>query len=622
VGPDRFERGTADFTPYEDDVTPFEDQGAAELPIGVPGDVFPMDEAFDPFEVEGTSSGEAMEETPPPEETMMGGETHPPDRVAEDTHSEADERDPPRKAWPRIDAPEHVVEEQAFEVVIGLRPNPDPNIAGDPLTRPPGQRGPYDLEVHLVADGCRLAPDADGEASQRWRRTLRVTADAPYPTTTYRLIAEAANAPFRAEKLDVYFAVGHQTIGQAFRAFIVRKPAEDVSEAPQVPPPAGAHLSVPARPQPVDLEVRIAYAEQRHRLRWTFETPHAGIELPDEVPPTGIGTNAEAYAQDLIANIEAQKNPSGMRLELGGLGITIRDLMPGAFWRILTAVQERVATERPDDRPTLLLLTQEPFIPWELATCPPAALVDETSNGLAQLAMQYTVGRWVLGPMDALDAETYPPEAHAVSALAAVSGTYDHSRWEDLEEAKAETAALADAYGAVSVAADLPSVLRLCQEGDPHVDVMHFAVHGRYAPGQKGRGLVLVDDDDVFYLSDRMIRGFQLRTRPVVFLNACQVGSGAEELGTYAGMAAAFLRAGAAAVIAPLWAVNDRVARELALTFYDEIAGGTPASDALRDARRRVSESAAPDASASVLATPFAYQFFGHPRLSLDWNPN
>ena len=52
---------------------------------------------------------------------------------------------------------------------------------------------------------------------------------------------------------------------------------------------------------------------------------------------------------------------------------------------------------------------------------------------------------------------------------------------------------------------------------------------------------------------------------PFVFLNACQVGSAGEMLGSYNGIAEAFLQAGATAVVAPLWNVDDTIAQKIAL---------------------------------------------------------
>ena len=76
-------------------------------------------------------------------------------------------------------------------------------------------------------------------------------------------------------------------------------------------------------------------------------------------------------------------------------------------------------------------------------------------------------------------------------------------------------------------------------------------------------------------------------------------------------MAEAFLHAGAAAVIAPLWSIDDAAAKELALRFYKRVFedGVTPAA-VLRDER---SAYAGPGGDGA--ATRLAYQYFGHPGL-------
>ena len=92
--------------------------------------------------------------------------------------------DPPREAYARLDAPEAVVAEETFELVVGLAPEPMPGVVGGPLVRPPSSVGPYTLVVQVVADGFALA------AGDNWRRELPVTVDAPYPTVRYHLARE------------------------------------------------------------------------------------------------------------------------------------------------------------------------------------------------------------------------------------------------------------------------------------------------------------------------------------------------------------------------------------------------------------------------------------------------
>ena len=103
---------------------------------------------------------------------------------------------------------------------------------------------------------------------------------------------------------------------------------------------------------------------------------------------------------------------------------------------------------------------------------------------------------------------------------------------------------------------------------------------------------------------------------PLVFLNACQVGAAREVLGDYAGMAEAFLHAGASAVIAPLWTIDDGAAKTLALSLlqvrlrHGRATRRNPAGEEPREMRTPYERS-----PPSLVC--LSYQFFGHPRYRL-----
>lgn len=537
-----------------------------------------------------------------PEESAP--ETAPPDAGT----ATAEPPDPPRRAFPRLDAPEAVAAGTEFDLVVGLAAAPSVGVVGDAIERPAGQRGPYTLTVQVVAEGFRLR---DGET---WTRALPVTAEVPYPEATYHLTPEEdageSLAPVRAESLRALYSIEGQTVGMAFRPVAVVREAALLGTASVPAPEAGHSIAVPARPDAADLEVRILYDENRDYLLWTFSSRHADLDLPDEAARTHIGDTPEAFAQGLIREIE-EADAAALDLQLRGTGGSIADNMPPTFPALLREAARR--TDDPHGRPSVLLLSQEPHVPWELA------LVDPPLDGAAppHLSFQARVGRWVFDP----DRPPDPPHAHGVRRLAAVSGTYDHPTWKDLAEARAEADALRTTYHAKAVPADFASVRRLCEQGEPPADLLHFAVHGKYAPGLSRRGLVLVDQPKERYLTDVMVRAFRLKQAPFVFLNACQVGTSNEVLGDYAGLAQAFIRAGASGVIAPLWAVHDGTARALALRFYAALARGTPPAEALRQARLEEAAAQSASGSAARAATPFAYQFFGHPALLFDWQP-
>jgi CHAT domain-containing protein len=193
--------------------------------------------------------------------------------------------------------------------------------------------------------------------------------------------------------------------------------------------------------------------------------------------------------------------------------------------------------------------------------------------------------------------------------LAVVWGVYHpNPAWPRLFDAEQEAADLAKTYKTTPVDARSAPVQRLL-EGDPKADLLHFAVHGQYDPQGQIDGVVLIDGA----LSPNQVTGSELGGTPFVFLNACQVGAANEVLGDYAGMADAFLKAGAAAVIAPLWSIDDVLARELALQFYKKALNGESPASVMRSERTAFLKASEPTSS-----TYLAYQFYGHPRMTLD----
>jgi hypothetical protein len=376
--------------------------------------------------------------------------------------------------------------------------------------------------------------------------------------------------------------------------------SEDLVRQAEVAPQApGTDISIPTDQVPADLTVRIIHgqSESDGRLLWTFETPHRDVELPDAPIPSDIGTHPDTFTRKLIEQVALYEGRPGLYQYLVGVGRTVGDQMPDEFWSLLASVAER-ARGRP---PMVLILSEEPYVPWELAV-----LEEPIDPGTPPfLAVQANVGRWVLGHRRP---KLPPPLAVDVHDMAVVWGVYDREEWR-LVEAEDEAAAIRQAYGAASLDALSQNVLD-CLMGRPKADLLHFAVHGIYNPEGAKEGLVMLDGQT---LDPMEVKGANLAGQPFVFLNACQVGSGNQVLGDYAGMAAAFLYAGASGVVAPLWSVDDVVARDVALAFYQKtLVAGQPPAEFLRSERAKFG-----DQDHTGSSTYLAYQFFGHPAMKL-----
>jgi hypothetical protein len=107
--------------------------------------------------------------------------------------------------------------------------------------------------------------------------------------------------------------------------------------------------------------------------------------------------------------------------------------------------------------------------------------------------------------------------------------------------------------------------------------------------------------------------------QPLMFLNACMLGIGGELLGDMGGFPGNSLRGGFGGVLGALWEVDDTVARDIALEFWQRALPPTPRSGEpvgaiLRDIRSRFLSVA----GSVPVSTYLAYVYYGHPRLTLE----
>ena len=122
----------------------------------------------------------------------------------------------------------------------------------------------------------------------------------------------------------------------------------------------------------------------------------------------------------------------------------------------------------------------------------------------------------------------------------------------------------------------------------PRFPFLHLATHGCFQPGGcKNLGMeenTLLFADSQFNIRDAALLGLQ-NTR-LITLSACetaiQANSNGEEI---SGIAYIFERAGAQAVMASLWSVDDSATKDLMVEFYQNINKGMSKNEALRQAK-------------------------------------
>jgi hypothetical protein len=476
-----------------------------------------------------------------------------------------------------LSCPEAVPASTEFEVTIGLSPTPPKRAASTRMSLPKEPR--VELVVTLIPPpGCAL------RKGERARNTLVVTEKDPFPKLTLHL---RARRTLKGElPIGATFALRGEVIGAVIRTIAIGSKPGELQQ-----------LSVKLAPggdSPPDLTVTILRPDQSSgKLRWSYETPHPEARdlLPD-IDDLDIGAAAPDFARKLMQKFPATETanaPALLRLQFQGVARMIAAKVPKAFFEAV----HLIGTTR-NTAPSILFLSQEPHVPWELMAF--ERKLDQSAPPI--LGAQADVGRWVLdGPPPGP-----APTRTRTGPMVVLSGG------EGLEQSLDEAFTLQEEYSAKSMEASVDHLLTALGSTPPF-HFLHLSVHGSASGDPTAEGLDLKG----LRFDETAVRGLStLAANPFIFLNACEVGQSTAVLGSYAGLAAAFTYVGASGIVAPLWKIRDGIARSVVLRFYQAVSSGIPVAAALREVRKRFADPGSP-----ASATYLAFQFFGHPGLKL-----
>jgi predicted acylesterase/phospholipase RssA len=495
----------------------------------------------------------------------------PPDRASEEP------TDPPREAHALLECRERVDVGEPFAVTIGIAPEPMRDArttASETLRRPASSVGPYIMKVTLVAPAFTFPSGPE-------QYDLLVTAENPYPRIQVTLAARSIKDDVDSALITALYHIDAQPIGSASRTVAITSPNIDKLLSKPHAPAASYVTSIGATTKPADLNVFIIHSKSDSpgTLAWYFLSQHVDT-LPNHAVTTEIGDAPKDWSQLIAKEIEERPEPDRLHRYIRNIGSVIASHMPAEFFDAFRSVQAKAGPN-----PSILLLSEDPYIPWELC----AVEKDDQQTTLGAAAR---VGRWKLA-----DSKLPPPVDKRLDSMAVIYGSYAGKM--KLRGATQEMRDLKLRYDArvyPALYADIMEALT-----NKH-DVVHFAMHGTSDLDSKPVGLIL-EKGAPFVAGDierDIVEG------SFVFLNACQVGRGDVMLGDYAGVASALLRGGASGVVAPLWSVNDVAAKDFAWAFYDGLSKGLPPAEVLR--RYRVENPS---------ITTWAYLFYGHPELRI-----
>lgn len=499
-----------------------------------------------------------------------------------------------------ISCPRRVWIEERLTITVALTiDHPAQSSAVETLTL--NQEQP--VKVRVTALRFNLLSLAEQEI------TLRPDADSP-PVVFHLLPQELGRAEISLE----FWQGGNQIAGVPLTVEVVAtEPA--FAAAPYAPAsidPGAASVAAP------DLTLRIHYERGVRTLRYALWKGGVVIyETSGEVP---FDAGPQAYIEQLYADLGLLRQGTdtvrvGTR---GGRKLAVEDVertlqrIGERLWDTLFPAdlklvygRERAAwqgTERPW---SMLVISDEPSIPWELVR----PYSSDDWDDKAFWCETFHFARWL--PRHPEFPDQFAPAARLPLAHIA---TLAPTAYGELAAIPRERQILADlvarhTYQDLSPQrATLSSVLDILEGGT--YDWIHAVSHGDFVTQSATNGSILWLDDKVS-LSSEAITGQKIRRhlktqRPAFVFNACHLGREGSGLSGSNGWVHQLIGSGASLFLAPLWTVTDELGPLFTETFYrtlvDEKETAAAAVWAARQAVKQVGD-----------PTWLAYSLYAHP---------
>jgi hypothetical protein len=275
--------------------------------------------------------------------------------------------------------------------------------------------------------------------------------------------------------------------------------------------------------------------------------------------------------------------------KLAAKGLSIWGLFPRDLQDLLWQRRRRAST--------VLIQSDEPHIPWEMAKLQGRGRDGRVVAG-PYLCEAFAVTRWILGAPHQIRLP--------ISNLALVIPRT--SRLAGAAKEAEEIRRLASSHGR-QVTAIEPAFVPLSQAMASGVyDGWHFAGHGAAIGDDANRWAIELDGFTRFSAEDLLGEARNLGlAKPFVFLNGCTTGRSGLTLTGVGGWSRRFLEAGAGAFIGTYWSVADGKSRQLARSLYKNLFNRMPAGEAFRRARLDLHRNFKGD------PTWLAYTVFAHP---------
>lgn len=328
---------------------------------------------------------------------------------------------------------------------------------------------------------------------------------------------------------------------------------------------------------PSDSSILRLLVRRESPVKLVFEATSDSLGLNNkDLGSLTLEGDPKAQAQDELGRrvddlsdlaLAGERGQESARHQLADMAVALFQNLPQGVRDLLWSQAGRIET--------LQILSDEPYIPWELMK-----LQDDDGQEGPFLCEAFRVTRWLRKfPQTAL---TFPLQSIAV--VLTTDSNLPSSRAE-----KEDLVALVGAERLAEIEPTLPEVKQALLKGDH--DGWHFTGHGSARSQDPNRAAIHLQGSEFLMPENLVTAKANLgRLRPLLFLNGCDTGRGGFSLTGLGGWAQQSLAAGAGAFIGTLWPVRDQKARAFAQAFYQQCLGGDPIAEAVRQARLRVRE--------------------------------
>jgi len=290
--------------------------------------------------------------------------------------------------------------------------------------------------------------------------------------------------------------------------------------------------------------------------------------------PVQLQMNPLEYFQDFFKDIENMKidtapDRAAVEQRLGAKGTNLfESLFPTDLRVLFWSLRNRIRTVQ--------VQSEEPWIPWELCK-----LSGKENGRIVEgkfFCEAFSITRWLL--------EIPQQPKLKLTNMALVVPRDSGLPWASRE--REYVLSLGNGGRRVEpIQAEYLSVRKTLAAGTH--DGWHFTGHGGFRDPDPNRSKILLEEQGELIPEDLsgVLRNLG-SAKPLVFLNACQVGRSAMSLTDIGGWAAQFLRAGAAAFVGAYWSVYDQPAYNFCKAFYRHLLSGVPIGKAVQKARQDI----------------------------------